>query len=242
MGYDYLSIELPWRSSHQNFRHEDRASYSRSAGCDFDLRKVSNVMKLLLKGEAEDGISGFTLIEMLITTGLTLMVIVVAGSVLISGLRAQETSRSVTDAANTAQLIVRSIEAGVKNASAITVTSGATPGSQLLMTRTLSMDPNSIAPSCQAWYYTPDGGGTVYSTKSTPAATILIPMGGVQGAWTLLGTGISPADSATGKVFNAPSGDRVELNFDVAAGLHPYVLIKTMNYRTQTTTVSAPCF
>jgi len=185
---------------------------------------------------------GFTMLELLVASALSIMILVIAGSVLIAGLRTQESSQSVTDAANTAQQIVRSIQAGVKNSSAISVSTNGATGAQLLMTRTISSDPNSSAPSCQDWYYTPANGGLVYTKKTTPASPISLPNGGPQGLWTLLGTGVSPADIATGKVFNAPSGDRVELKFSVAAGSHPYVLISTMNYRTQSTTLSAPCF
>lgn len=185
---------------------------------------------------------GFTLIELMISTGLTLIVLAITGGILISGLKTQEISRTVTDAANTAQQIVHSVQSGVKNASAITVTSNATTGTQLLLVRTVSSDPNSTAPSCQAWYYTPSNGGAVYTTKTTPAAAITVPTGGPQGVWTILGTGVSPADPTTGKVFNAPNGGRVELKFDVAAGAHPYVLINTMTYNSQSTSVSSPCF
>ena len=185
---------------------------------------------------------GFTLVELTIAAGLSLIVLVIAGGVLISGLRTQEIARTVTDAANTAQQIVHSVQAGVKNASAITVTSNAVTGTQLLLVRTLSSDPNSTAPSCQAWYYTPSNGGGVYTKKTTPAVAITLPTGGPQGSWTILGTGVSPADPTTGKVFNAPNGGRVELKFDVAAGAHPYVLISTVTYNSQSTSVSAPCF
>lgn len=185
---------------------------------------------------------GFTLVELTISTGLSIIVLVITGGILISGLRTQEIARSVTNAANTAQQIVHSVQAGVKNASAITVTSNTTTGTQLLLVRTVSSDPNSTAPSCQAWYYTPSNGGAVYTRKTTPASAITVPTGGPQGVWTILGTGVSPADPITGKVFNAPNGGRVELKFDVAAGAHPYVLINTMTYNSQSTSVSSPCF
>ena len=134
------------------------------------------------------------------------------------------------------------MQAGVRNASAITVTSNSISGTQLLLARTLGNDPNSTTASCQAWYYTPLDGGAVYTTKTTPASTISLPSGGPQGFWMILGAGITPADPVTGKVFNAPSGGRVELRFTVSAGAHPYVLINTMTYTPQSTTVSAPCF
>jgi type II secretory pathway pseudopilin PulG len=189
-----------------------------------------------------DNERGFTLVELLISSVLTIIVLVIAGGILISGLRTQEIARSVTDASNTAQQIVRSVQAGVKNATAITVTSNASTGTQLLLVRTVSSDPNSTDPSCQAWYYTPANGGAVYTKKTSPASAITLPVGGPQGVWTILGAGVSPADPITGKVFNAPNGGRVELKFDVAAGTHPYVLINTMTYNSQSNSVSAPCF
>lgn len=199
-------------------------------------------MTLTPKRRTDSRDRGFTLVEMLIASGLSIIVLVIAGGILVSGLRTQEIARSVTDAANTAQQIVRSVQAGVKNASAITVISNAVTGTQLLLVRTIGSDPNSTAASCQAWYYTPTNGGAVYTKKTTPASAITLPAGGPQGVWTIIGTGVSPADPATGKVFNAPSGGRVELRFDVAAGAHPYVLINTMTYTPQSTAVSTPCF
>ena len=185
---------------------------------------------------------GFTLIEMLITSMLSIIVLAIAGEMLISGLKTQEVAGAVTDAANTAQQIVRSVQSGVRNASAITVISDAVNGTQLLIARTVGSDPSSTIASCQAWYYTPSNGGAVYTTRTTPASLISLPSGGPQGIWTIIGQGVSPKDPVTGKVFNAPNGGRVELKFDVAAGVHPYVLIDTMTYTSQSATVSAPCF
>lgn len=186
--------------------------------------------------------SGFTLIELLISTGLTLIVVGIGAGILVNGIRTQDTAQTVTSAANTAQQIVRSIQSGVRNASAVSVTSNSVAGTQLLMARTIGSDPSTTAASCQAWYYTPSNGGAVYTKRTTPASVISLPVGGPQGSWTLLGSGISPSDPATGKVFSAPSGGRVELKFDVAAGSHPYVLMNTMTHVPLSATVSSPCF
>lgn len=199
-------------------------------------------MKKHQQGTVNPRDEGFTLVELLITSTLSIIVVMIAGGLLINGLRTQEMTQTVTDASNTAQQVVRSVQAGVKNASAISVTSDAVTGTQLLLARTIGLDPDSTAASCQAWYYTPANGGTVYTHRTTPASIISLPAGGPQGYWTVLGTGITPSDPVTGKVFNAPSGGRVELKFDVKAGSHPYVLIKTMTYTTQSSTVSTPCF
>jgi type II secretory pathway pseudopilin PulG len=185
---------------------------------------------------------GFTLIELLISSGLAIIVVGIASGILINGIRTQDTANTVTNAANVAQQVVRSIQTGVRNASAITVTSDPVAGTQLLLARTLGSDPATTAASCQAWYYTPANGGAVYTKRTTPASAISLPASGPQGSWTLLGSGISPSDPVTGKVFSAPSGGRVELKFDVAAGSHPYVLMNTMTYVSLSATVSAPCF
>jgi len=185
---------------------------------------------------------GFTLIELLISSGLAVIVVGIASGILINGIRTQDTANTVTNAANVAQQVVRSIQTGVRNASAITVTSDPVAGTQLLLARTVGSDPTTTAASCQAWYYTPSNGGSVYTKRTTPASAIALPAGGPHGSWTLLGSGISPSDPATGKVFSAPSGGRVELKFEAAAGLHPYVLMNTMTYVSLSATVSAPCF
>ena len=186
---------------------------------------------------------GFSLAELLIYMGLLVLVLFVAGGLLINGLRTQETTRVVTGAATTAQQIARSVQAGVRNASAVTVVSDAAAGTQLLMVRTIGTEPTSTAASCQAWYYTPLNGGAVYTKRtSSPASVITVPAAGPQGVWSLLGTGISPADPVTARVFNAPSGSRVDLKFNVAAGSHPYVLINTTTYTPQVSMVSSPCF
>jgi prepilin-type N-terminal cleavage/methylation domain len=182
-----------------------------------------------------DNQGGFTLIELLVYTALFLIVLVIAGGMLINGTRGQETVRSVTGAATVGQQVVRSVQAGVRNASEMALTADPVAGTQLLVIRTVGGDPDSTATSCQAWYYTPSDGGTVYTTR-TSGAPIALPAGGPSGVWTLLGTGISPMDAATGKVLNAPAGGRVELRFTVEAGSHPYVLINTTIYAPQSTT------
>jgi prepilin-type N-terminal cleavage/methylation domain-containing protein len=189
--------------------------------------------------DSHDG--GFTLVELLISLALTLIVVAVAGGILISGLKSQQTVKSVTNAANVAQQIAQSVQAGVRNASAVTVVSDTTTGTQLLFARVIGSDAASTAASCQAWYYTPAGGGAVYTMKTTPASTIALPASGPQGVWALLGTGVSP-NVATGRVFTSPAGSRVDLSYNVAADSQPYVKITTTTYTPQLQTVSSPCF
>ena len=184
--------------------------------------------------------SGFTLVELLVYMALFLLVLVIAGGLLLNGLRAQETVGSVTSAANVGQQIVRSVQTGVRNASEMTLIPNDVTGTQLLVIKEVSIDPDSTATSCQAWYYTPANGGSVYSMR-TSGSPISLPAGGPSGAWSLLGQGVSPKDAATGRVLNAPAGGRVELRFTVKAGNHPYVLIDTTIYAPQST-AGATCF
>ena len=168
---------------------------------------------------------------------LSLIVLAVVGGVLVTGLRTQASVRTVTDATTTAQQIVSSIQSGVRNASAISVVSPPTAGSQMLIARVVGMDPTSTAATCQAWYYTPSNGGAVYTKKTSPASVIAIPGSDPPSGWSLLGVGVTPSSSG-GAVFTAPA----ELTFNVAAVSQPYVSMLTTIFTPQTTTVSAPCY
>lgn len=181
--------------------------------------------------------SGFTLVELLVSSMLAILILTIAGSILLSGLRTQETATSVTDATTSAQQIARSVQAGVRNASALSLTTP-TADSELLLARVFDSADNSAAAHCQAWYYTTQNNGAVYT--ATSAGPIAAPSTLPASGWTLLGSGVSPQSSG-GPVFNTPAG-RVELTFKVAAAAHPYVLITTTTFMQQSATVSAPCF
>jgi type II secretory pathway pseudopilin PulG len=187
----------------------------------------------------QDRESGFTLVELLVSSALAILILTIAGGLLLSGLRTQETADSVTNATTSAQQIARSVQGGVRNATALSMTVGGDPGSELLLARVLGSGADSSAAHCQAWYYTQQNGGAVYTTTS--AGAIAAPGGPPASGWILLGTGVSPS-TVSGPVFVAPSNSRVELTFKVAAAAHPYVLINTTTFTQQSTTVSAPCF
>jgi hypothetical protein len=168
---------------------------------------------------------------------LAIVILTIAGSILVSGLRTQETATSVTDATTSAQQIARSVQGGVRNASALSLTTDAS-GNELLLARVFDSTENSAAAHCAAWYYTTQNNGAVYT--ATGAGPIAAPGSFPAIGWTLLGSGVSPQSSG-GPVFNTPAG-RVELTFKVAAAAHPYVLITTTTFLQQSATVSAPCF
>ncbi len=59
---------------------------------------------------------GFTLVELLIASGLMVLVAVIIGGILFNSLTAEKTVRTTTQAASAGQLVASSIEQGVRNA------------------------------------------------------------------------------------------------------------------------------
>lgn len=155
--------------------------------------------------------AGVTLIELLVYMSLLTVVLTVVGGILISSTRTERDVRTAAEAANTGQLIVRSVQAGVRNASRVALTDSG--GTQLLVVRTAGRS-TPVEWGCQAWYYVPDGGGTLYTKRTSPAVKIPAPVAGVLDSWTLLGEGISATGST---VFEAVLG-RVAIDLDMAVG------------------------
>ena len=179
---------------------------------------------------------GFTLVELMIYSMLSVIVLVIVGGILINSLTAERIVRSATEASTAGQLVAQSIGHGVRNASAITL-SAPTPDTQLLMVRTVG--PGATAEwLCQAWYF---GASEVRTTTSSVG--IPPPAASGAGDWTLLGDGMQPASPAP--VFTV-TDRRVDLNFEVSTGGGPPVLISTSAVSRQpipaTGVESQPCF
>ena len=233
-----MSLELSGHGAHARVYHS--AGWFQPDGFGRHPGSGDRTMNAL-RVDRRHAEAGITLVELLIYAFLSLIVLAIVGGVLASGLRTQAAVRTVTDAATTAQQIVSSVQSGVRNASAVTIVSPPTAGSQLLIARVIGTNPTSTAPTCQAWYYTPSNGGAIYTKKTSPAAVIAIPSSDPPSGWSLLGVGVTPSASA-GAVFAAPAGLRVDLTFNVAAVSQPYVSMLTTIYTPQTTTVSSPCY
>lgn len=193
---------------------------------------------------------GFTLVELVIAATLTIVVLSVLGGLLGSAQRTSSAVRAATASATLGQLIARSVTQGVANATAVTVTTDPA-GDQLLQARVYSMssanDPtqgNASGVSCMAWYYTPTGGGAIYTKTVNPAAAIAMPAGSVDSSWHVIGNGlgVSVSSSPASAIFATPSGTRVDMKFDVVNGSEKPVHIETTVHIPNTTTVSAPCF
>ncbi len=205
-------------------------------------------------GTVEDDVraeAGLTLIELLVAAALSLLVMALVGGLFLGASHTQNSVRTATQAANLGQLISRSIEQGVDNATALSVQSNTATGSQLLLARKFSMDPNvdptqgaANGTSCQAWYYSSASGGAMYTKTTTPASPIAMPTGTPDSSWTLIGNGLQVGVDASPSalIFAAPNGTRVDLKFDVTNGTGNPVHIETTATIPNPTTVSAPCF
>ena len=183
--------------------------------------------------------AGLTLIELIVYIALLTIVLVIVGGFLINSMKTGRDVRVTTEASTSGQLISRSIQAGVRNASAIKLVIDS-DGGELVVVRT-STTGATQGWVCQAWYYSP-ATKAMYTKRTDPASAITLPSGGPDGMWTKLGSGVTPVTgSASGQVFEV-SAWRVNLNLEVTAGDRSPILIQTAaNTRTETSE-SAPCF
>lgn len=198
----------------------------------------------------EDAEGGFTLVELIIAAALTIVVLLIASGLMLSSSQTSSAISSQTAASNLGQLISRSVTQGMANATAVTIATDGS-GAQMLEARTYSMSPtldptqgSTNGVTCSAWYYTPVGGGAIYTKSIMPAAPISMPAGTPDNTWLQVGNGLNVGVGASpsSTVFATPSGSRVDLKFDVTNGSNQPVHIETTVHIPNSTTVSSPCF
>ncbi len=181
---------------------------------------------------------GITLVELLVYMMLAIVVLTIVSAILINSFRAQSQVQDGAQSASTAQLIAESVGQGVRNASALEVT---TPASGTTILRTRSIDGSaSGAWYCQAWVYS---GGEVRTTRSTSA--IPTPDAATLATWTLLARGVEAVGSSP--VFAVGADERsLDLSLTVAEGATVPILINSVMVAQQpipaTGKVTAPCF
>lgn len=190
--------------------------------------------------------SGFTLIELVISSALGILLLTVAASILLSMFRTRDVSSDLSNATTVGQLISRSIEEGVRNAapgpvptdSAVVsdngILSSVDGNGQLLRARVaMGTSGGDITWQCMAWYYSPTA-GTITEAHSNSMIndpggftwsghTIEPTISQLGVNWTLLGEHITPADGST-LVFNSHDGE-MDLNFKVTNGSTALVLV-----------------
>lgn len=196
-----------------------------------------------------DGDAGITLVELLVYSVLSVVVITVVGSLLVRTLVSQRDVRSVTGATTAAQLVAASVEAGVRNAAAVRPPVTLEGADELLVARVAQVDAAGTPGwRCQGWFY--DASESTLSTRTTPAsagsAAITAPTtAGHLATWTVLATGVDLAPGVPRAFTHEPGvpAAGVRLDVEVAAGTRKPVRISTrVTQRPQGSTESAPCF
>lgn len=189
------------------------------------------------KQSAQDG---FTLIELLVYVSLFVLILTLVGGFFLNSIQAESTVRDAGEAATSGQLIVESVQNGVRNAKAIRLQLGTAPGTEMLVVWTADSAGDSATWACQAWYYSPDNGGSVH-TKRTPLVPITEPTTvGAFSGWLRLGADVSRVHD--GPVFSLPSAQTVDVSFAVGAGETPPAVIKTAASSRTAVAGSTPCF
>ncbi|TAM69506.1 MAG: prepilin-type N-terminal cleavage/methylation domain-containing protein [Microbacteriaceae bacterium] len=201
--------------------------------------------------ESTRGESGFTLIELMIASLIGVLVLITAGSILTSMLKAQNQVNDLTAAATAGQLVSRSVEEGVRNAAgpigstdpvqAVGIkaepVTDTTTRSQLLRARVATGTENgTVTWQCEAWYY--DGttntvswatssaeinspGGFAWTDASHTGIAPITAQAGVN--WIMLADNITlPADATQ---FFGSGNSQVRLNFEVSNAQVSLILI-----------------
>lgn len=191
----------------------------------------------LIRNRPSDA-DGFTLAELIIYCMLLGLVMTVVGGLFTSTLRAERTVRNVAQAASAAQLGARSIESGVRNATAHSLPLQA-GNNQLLLARTAGQA-TALTWTCTAWYfsYSASGAGTIRYRESSTA--IAAPTAAQLATWTLLVENVAP--SAGTKIFGG-SGTTLTVDYKVSAGQgRPPALVDTSVLRRVPTWDGGVCF
>jgi type II secretory pathway pseudopilin PulG len=196
---------------------------------------------------------GFTLVELLVYVALLGMVLFILGGMFIAGLTTERTVTRANDETRLGQLISRSVEKGIRNATAFKVES--VGADQILRARSANVTVTGAATStawrCVAWYHRASDGAFFTTTRTAGA----VPLPGTLApatpltAWTYYGSGVKRVGTAS--VFSgsamAYSGSAAPLKLTfqaVAANAPPVQIAAEYSLRVQNDTTTGPttCF
>jgi prepilin-type N-terminal cleavage/methylation domain-containing protein len=209
--------------------------------------------RLRLPSELERGERGFTLVELLVYVALLGIVLFILGGMLITGLTTERTVTRASDETRIGQLVSRSVEKGIRNATAFKVES--VGSDQLLRARSADVSVAGTTTTttwrCLAWYYRASDGAFFATTRTAGAVSLpgTVPPAIPLNAWTLYGSGLKPV--GTSPVFSGSaaayggSAAPLKLTFQaVAENAPPVQIAAEYNLRAQNDTTTGPttCF
>ncbi len=180
---------------------------------------------------ADDGI---TLMELMVTSVLGVIILLIVGSLLINGLRGQNSVTAITTATNDSQLVATTIQADIRNSTAVKTT--AVGSDQFVVARVARGNDAAVTYKCVAWYYSALH-DEIRSTES--AGVIASPGASALSDWRLVASKVVPKGSA---VFSSSDTKSLSITFFVDAGTANSVPITTFASSRNPTGDSAPCF
>ncbi|WP_309709701.1 prepilin-type N-terminal cleavage/methylation domain-containing protein [Pseudolysinimonas sp.] len=149
---------------------------------------------------------GFTLTELIASSMLFSLVVLVAGSIFVGQFSAQQQVSAVTTSTTDAQLAGTTIDTGIRNSSGFELTA---VGSDQMLVARVAGGGTTLQWVCRAWYYSASA-DTIRMTSSTPGTPVAAPTASQLETWTLLVDGVHPASGTT--IFT-DDGDRVTVSF-----------------------------
>lgn len=133
---------------------------------------------------------GFTLVELLVYSVLLVAVLLIVGTIMISTQNIGLMVRESTTTASAAQLAATSIESGVRNATALRLTT--VGDDQLLEVRSAGANPDDVTWRCEAWYFSSSSGTIRFIATSSDAVPVTAPSTEPT-TWSLIASNIAPS-------------------------------------------------
>ncbi len=180
---------------------------------------------------------GFTLVEMIVAAATFSLVAITVMGVLLTTITTEAKVRTVTTAANQAQLVTRTLDGGITNAAVpLSLT---TAGSDQFLRARVAGAGAIVSWTCEAWYYSAQD-RTIRMTSS--AAAIAQPTVEQQRSWTLLADTANPKGGSTA-VFSLVGTVGVSVAFTVDAGDAPDVVLESVfTSQSRVTSGGSPCY
>ncbi|WP_349866579.1 hypothetical protein [Leifsonia sp. WHRI 6310E] len=202
------------------------------------------------------GEAGFSLAELLVYMALSVIVLFVVGGLLVNALTSASTIRTSNQATTTGQLLARSLQKGVHNATAMQVSAPVSSvlgvsGAQLFVIETVKSD-TTAAPVCEAWLYVPSSGGRIFFRSTATVSRIDLPTSATlatalstspvsaPAGWSGFDMKVNPANGA---IFALGTTGQVSLSFTVttsAGGVPAFITTSALSGQPQKGT--STCF
>ncbi|WP_395640465.1 PilW family protein [Pseudolysinimonas sp.] len=154
---------------------------------------------------------GFTLVELLIATGILSLILLGVGGLMFSTTVTQRTVTAVSQSASSAQTAADEIHTLLRNAAEFRLT--AVDGTDQLLLARVAGTGTTASYTCKAWYYAADEHQLRSSTWPVAGSTTLPTSATSVAGWSLLLDGVGPRTGTT--VFAPPVGGTIEVAFEV---------------------------